>query len=120
MKNILLVLILLLSSQANAQFDSGNWFLGASTSNFNFSSSNNSEKTIDVTFTGFRDTLINDTDSLNLDFLFPYSYKLNQDKQSEFNFNLKTGYFIVKNLMIGVGFGYDNESSLFKTNPRFF
>ena len=52
MKNILLVLILLLSSQANAQFDSGNWFLGASTSNFNFSSSNNSEKTIDVTFTG--------------------------------------------------------------------
>ena len=117
MKNILLVLILLLSSQANAQFDSGNWFLGASTSNFNFSSSNNSEKTIDVTFTGFRDTLINDTDSLNLDFLFPYSYKLNQDKQSEFNFNLKTGYFIVKNLMIGVGFGYDNESSLFKTNP---
>ncbi len=117
MKNILLVLVLLLSSQANAQFDSGNWFLGASTSNFNFSSSNNSEKTIDVTFTGFRDTLINDTDSLNLDFLFPYSYKLNQDKQSEFNFNLKTGYFIVKNLMIGVGFGYDNESSLFKTNP---
>ena len=27
------------------------------------------------------------------------------------------GYFIAKKLMIGVGFGYDNESSLFKTNP---
>ena len=117
MKNIFLVILVLLSSQADAQFDSGNWFIGASSSNINFSSSTNSENTIDVTFTGFRDTLVNDTDSLNLGFLFPYSYKLNQDKQSEFNVNLKMGYFIAKKLMIGVGFGYDNETSLFKTNP---
>ena len=27
------------------------------------------------------------------------------------------GYFIANKLMLGVGFGYDNETSLFKTNP---
>tara|TARA_B100001093_G_C26727957_1_gene970841 strand:- start:365 stop:1249 length:885 start_codon:yes stop_codon:yes gene_type:complete len=117
MKNILLVILVIATTQVNAQFEKGNWFLGASSSNINFSSSTNSENTIDVTFTGFRDTLVNATDSLNLDFLFPYSYKLDQDKQSEFNINLKTGYFVADKLMIGVGFGYDSETSLFKTNP---
>ena len=117
MKNILLVILVIATTQVNAQFEKGNWFLGASSSNINFNSSNNSENTIDVTFTGFRDTLVNDTDSLNLDFLFPYSYKLNQDKQSEFNVNLKMGYFIANKLMLGVGFGYETETSLFKTNP---
>jgi len=117
MKNILLVILVIATTQVNAQFENGNWFLGASSSNINFSSSTNSENTIDVTFTGFRDTLVNATDSLNLDFLFPYSYKLDQDKQSEFNVNLKMGYFIANKLMLGVGFGYDTETSLFKTNP---
>ena len=117
MKNIFLVILVIATTQVNAQFEKGNWFLGASSSNINFSSSNNTENTIDVTFTGFRDTLVNDTDSLNLDFLFPYSYKLDQDKQSEFNVNLKTGYFITNKLMLGVGFGYETETSLFKTNP---
>ena len=117
MKNIFLVILVIATTQVNAQFEKGNWFLGASSSNINFSSSNNTENTIDVTFTGFRDTLVNDTDSLNLDFLFPYSYKLDQDKQSEFNVNLKTGYFIANKLMLGVGFGYETETSLFKTNP---
>ena len=109
--------LVIVSTQVNAQFEKGNWFLGASSSNINFSSSTNSENSIDVTFTGFRDTLVNATDSLNLDFLFPYSYKLDQDKQSEFNVNLKTGYFIANKLMLGVGFGYETETSLFKTNP---
>ena len=117
MKNILLVILVIATTQVNAQFETGKWFLGASSSNINFSSSTNSENTIDVTFTGFRDTLVNATDSLNLDFLFPYSYKLNQDKQSEFNVNLKMGYFVANKLMLGVGFGYDTETSLFKTNP---
>ena len=27
------------------------------------------------------------------------------------------GYFIANKLMLGVGFGYDTETSLFKTNP---
>ena len=27
------------------------------------------------------------------------------------------GYFIANKLMLGVGFGFDNETSLFKTNP---
>jgi len=118
MKNILLVILVIATTQVNAQFEKGNWFLGASSSNINFSSSTNSENTIDVTFTGFRDdTLVNATDSLNLNFLFPYSYKLDQDKQSEFNVNLKMGYFIANKLMIGLGFGFDNETSLFKTNP---
>ena len=116
MKKILLFTLVIVSTQVNAQFEKGNWFLGASSSNINFSSSTNSENSIDVTFTGFRDTLVNATDSLNLDFLFPYSYKLDQDKQSEFNVNLKMGYFIADKLMLGVGFGYDNQSSLFKTN----
>ena len=117
MKNIFLVILVIATTQVNAQFEKGNWFLGASSSNINFSSSNNTENTIDVTYTGFRDTLVNDTDSLNLDFLFPYSYKLDQDKQSEFSVNLKTGYFITNKLMLGVGFGYETETSLFKTNP---
>ena len=116
MKKILLFTLVIASAQVNAQFEKGNWFLGASSSNINFSSSSNSENSINVTFTGFRDTLVNATDSLNLDFLFPYSYNLDQDKQSEFNVNLKMGYFIADKLMLGVGFGYDNESSLFKTN----
>ena len=107
MKNILLVILVIATTQVNAQFEKGNWFLGASSSNINFSSSTNSENTIDVTFTGFKDTLVNATDSLNLDFLFPYSYKLDQDKQSEFNVNLKMGYFIANKLMLGVGFGYE-------------
>ena len=117
MKNILLVILVIASAQVNAQFEKGNWFLGASSSNINFSSSSNSENSINVTFTGFRDTLVNATDSLNLDFLFPYSYKLDQDKKSEFNVNLKTGYFIANKLILGIGFGYDTETSLFKTNP---
>tara|TARA_B100000886_G_scaffold334462_1_gene290018 strand:+ start:1278 stop:2162 length:885 start_codon:yes stop_codon:yes gene_type:complete len=117
MKNILLIILVIATTQVNAQYEKGNWFLGASSSNINFSSSTNSENTIDVTFTGFRDTLVNDTDSLNLDFLFPYSYKLDQDKQSEFNVNLKMGYFIANKLMLGVGLGYETETSLFKTNP---
>ena len=48
--------------------------------------------------------------------LFPYSYKLNEDKKSEFNANFKVGYFVLDKLMIGIGFGYENESSIFKTN----
>jgi len=116
MKNILLVILVIISSHVNAQFEKGNWFLGASSSNINFSSSTNSENTIDVTFTGFRDTLVNETDSLNLGFLFPYTYLLDQDKQSEFNVNFKVGHFIANKLMIGVGFGYDSETSIFKTN----
>ena len=116
MKNILLVLLVIVSTQVNAQFEKGNWFLGASSSNINFSSSTNSENTIDITFTGFRDTLVGDTDSLNLGFLFPYSYQLDQDKQSEFNVSFKVGHYIADKFMVGVGFGYDSETSLFKTN----
>ena len=116
MKNILLIILIIFSSQLNAQFEKGDWFLGASSSNINFNSSTNSENIIDVTFTGFRDTLVNQTDSLNLSFLFPYSYKLNEDKKSEFNANFKVGYFVLDKLMIGIGFGYENESSIFKTN----
>ena len=63
MKNILLVILVIATTQVNAQFEKGNWFLGASSSNINFSSSTNSENTIDVTFTGFKDTLVNATDS---------------------------------------------------------
>ena len=116
MKNTLLIILIIFSSQLNAQFEKGDWFLGASSSNINFNSSTNSENIIDVTFTGFRDTLVNQTDSLNLGFLFPYSYKLNEDKKSEFNANFKVGYFVLDKLMIGIGFGYENESSIFKTN----
>ena len=116
MKNILLIILIIFSSRLNAQFEKGDWFLGASSSNINFNSSTNSENIIDVTFTGFRDTLVNQTDSLNLGFLFPYSYKLNEDKKSEFNANFKVGYFVLDKLMIGIGFGYENESSIFKTN----
>ena len=119
MKNILLVILIILSTQVNAQYEKGNWFLGASSSNINFNSTTNSENTINVTFTGFRsDTLVNDTDSLNLGFLFPYTYKLDQDKQTEFNVNLKFAYYLADKLMVGVGFGYDSETSLFKTNAE--
>lgn len=100
-----------------SQFNKGQWFIGASTNNINFSSSSNSENKIDVVFTGFReDTLVNETDSLNLSFLFPYSYQLDQDKQTEVNINLKGGYFIADQLLLGLGFGFESNSSLFKTN----
>ena len=69
MKNTLLIILIIFSSQLNAQFEKGDWFLGASSSNINFNSSTNSENIIDVTFTGFRDTLVNQTDSLNLGFI---------------------------------------------------
>ena len=52
MKKILLFTLVIVSTQVNAQFEKGNWFLGASSSNINFSSSTNSENSIDVTFTG--------------------------------------------------------------------
>ncbi len=116
MKNVLLIMFFAFSTQLYSQHEKGNWFFGASSSNINFSSSSNSENTIDVTFTGFNDTLVNETDSLNLGFLFPYTYQLDQDKQSEFNVNFKTGYFVADRLMVGLGFGYDSETSLFKTN----
>ena len=116
MKKILLLMLIAYSTQVYSQFDKGQWFIGASTNNISFSSSSNSENKIDVVFTGFNDTLVGDTDSLNLGFLFPYSYQLDQDKQTEVNVNLKGGYFVADQLMIGLGFGFENESSLFKTN----
>lgn len=116
MKKVLLIMFVALSTQLYAQHEKGNWFFGASSSNINFSSSSNSENIINVTFTGFNDTLVNETDSLNLGFLFPYTYQLDQDKQSEFNVNFKTGYFVADKFMIGLGFGFDSETSLFKTN----
>ncbi|MGC6470913.1 MAG: hypothetical protein ACON4E_06555 [Flavobacteriales bacterium] len=116
MKNTLLILFVAISTSLFAQHEKGNWFFGASSSNISFSSNTNSENKIDVTFTGFNDTLVNETDSLNLGFLFPYTYQLNQDKQSEFNINFRTGYFIADQFMFGLGFGYESETSLFKTN----
>ena len=116
MKNTLLIILIIFSSQLNAQFEKGDWFLGASSSNINFNSSTNSENIIDVTFTGFRDTLVNQTDSLNLGFLFPYSYKLNEDKKVNLMLTLKLVISVLDKLMIGIGFGYENESSIFKTN----
>jgi len=116
MKKILLIILIASSSTLFAQFEKGDWFLSASSSNISFNSTTNSDNTIDVIFTGFRDTLVGDTDSLNLGFLFPYSYKLDQDKQSQFNVNFKIGYHLADKFMIGLAFGFDNQSSLFKTN----
>ena len=56
MKKVLLIMFVAFSTQVYSQHEKGNWFFGASSSNINFSSSSNSENTIDVTFTGFRDT----------------------------------------------------------------
>lgn len=116
MKKVFILMMIACSTQVYSQFDKGQWFIGASSNSIGFSSSTNSEHVIDVTFTGFSDTLVNDTDSLNLGFLFPYSYQLDQDKQSEISIHLKGGYFVIDQLMLGLGLGFENESSLFKTN----
>ncbi|MEC8610332.1 MAG: hypothetical protein VXY06_01120 [Bacteroidota bacterium] len=116
MKKIILLMLITYSTQVYSQFDKGQWYIGASTNNISFSSSSNSENKLDVVFTGFSDTLVNETDSLNLAFLFPYSYQLDQDKLTEININLKGGYFVADQFMLGLGFGFENESSVFKTN----
>jgi hypothetical protein len=116
MKKILFIVFIASSSTLFAQYEKGDWFLNASSSNISFNSTSNTDHTIDVIFTGFRDTLVGDTDSLNLGFLFPYSYKLDQDKQSQFNVNFRIGYHLADKFMFGLAFGYDNETSLFKTN----
>lgn len=102
-------------STAIAQNDKGNWFIGASSSSFGFNSNTGSERTIDVSFTGFKDTLVSDTDSMNLGFLFPYTYQLEQDKNSQIDLNFRTGYFVADNFLIGLGLGYASENSIFKT-----
>ena len=116
MKNIGLIIAILISLSSFAQHKKGSWYLGASSTNLGFNSSTGSERTIDVTFTGFSDTLVGATDSLNLDFLFPYTYNLVEDKSTEIDFNFRTGYFIEKNFQAGIGFGYHSHSTSFKTS----
>ena len=58
------------STQVYSQFDKGQWFIGASPTTLALVQAVFENK-IDVVFTGFNDTLVGDTDSLNLGFLFP-------------------------------------------------
>lgn len=115
MKKILLISAIILSFSTFAQQEKGNWYLGASSSSLGFTSSSGTENTIDVTFTGFSDTLVSATDSLNLGFLFPYTYNLVEDKATDIDFTFRLGYFIDKNFQAGLGFGYISKSTLFRT-----
>ena len=115
MKKILLVLAISVCQITFAQNDKGNWFIGASSSSFGFNSNTGSEQTIDVSFTEFKDTLVADTDSLNLAFLFPYTFQIEQDKNSQIDFNIRTGYFVANNFLLGLGVGFSNENMVFKT-----
>lgn len=115
MKKVLLIIAIAFCSTAIAQNDKGNWFIGASSSSFEFNSNTGSDRTIDVSFTGFKDTLVADTDSLNLGFLFPYTYELEQDQNSEIDLNLRSGYFVADNFLIGLGLGYASQNTIFKT-----
>ena len=115
MKNILLISAIILSFSTFAQQEKGNWYLGASSSTLGFTSSTGSENTIDVTFTGFNDTLVSATDSLNLGFLFPYTYNLVENKSTDIDFSFRTGYFISNNFQAGLGFGFTSRSSVFRT-----
>lgn len=115
MKKILLISAIILSYSSFAQQEKGNWYLGASSSTLGFTSSSGSENKIDVTFTGFNDTLVSITDSLNLGFLFPYTYNLVEDKATDIDFSFRTGYFISNNFQAGLGFGYTSSSTVFRT-----
>jgi hypothetical protein len=118
MKKVLIIATIFLSLNTFAQHKKSSWFLSASSSSLGFTSQSGSERSIDVTFTGFRtDTLVGATDSLNLGFLFPYNYKLIEDKTTELDFSFRTGYFIDKNFQAGLGFGYQSNSTVFKTGP---
>jgi hypothetical protein len=115
MKKILFIAALTLSINSFAQQEKGDWFLGASSSSLGFTSSNGSENTIDASFTGFNDTLVTATDSLNLGFLFPYTFQLVEDNATNFDFSFRTGYFIVDNFQAGLGFGYSSRGTSFTT-----
>ncbi len=115
MKKILLVLTISVCQIAFAQNDKGNWFIGASSSSFGFNSNTGLERTIDVSFTDFKDTLVADTDILNLAFLFPYTFQIQQDKNSLIDFNARAGYFVADNFLLGLGAGFSNENTVFKT-----
>jgi hypothetical protein len=115
MKKILFISALILSFNSFAQQEKGDWYLGASSSTLGFTSSNGSENIIDATFTGFNDTLVTATDSLNLGFLFPYTYNLVEDKATDIDFSFRTGYFIDKNFQAGLGFGFTSRSTVFRT-----
>jgi hypothetical protein len=115
MKIILIIAISVLSLNSFAQQEKGNWYLGASSSSLGFTSSNGSENTIDATFTGFNDTLVSATDSLNLGFLFPYTYQLIEDKATDIDFSFRTGYFIDDNFQAGLAFGYVSSNTSFRT-----
>lgn len=116
MKNLFVAVFMIFTTVAHAQQDKGSWYIGASSTSLGFDSKTNSENTIDVSFSGFKDTLNSITDSLNLAHVFPYSYELSQDSESKFDINLKGGYFLSDNFMFGLGFGYSSHSTLFKTN----
>lgn len=115
MKKILVLLSLAVCTTAMAQHDKGSWFIGASSSSLGFNSNTGSERTIDVNFTGFKDTLVAENEFLNLASVFPYTYQVEQDKNSQLDINFRLGYTLADNFVFGVGFGYDNETSLFKT-----
>jgi hypothetical protein len=98
-----------------AQHDKGTWFVGASSSSLGFNSNTGSERNINVNFTGFQDTLVAENEFLNLASVFPYTYQVEQDKNSQLDLNFRLGYTLVNNFVFGIGFGYDNETNLFKT-----
>ena len=98
-----------------AQHDKGTWFVGASSSSLGFNSNTGSERNINVNFTGFQDTLVAENEFLNLASVFPYTYQVEQDKNSQLDLNFRLGYTLANNFVFGIGFGYDNETNLFKT-----
>lgn len=118
MKTILTILSLVICTSSIAQHNKGNWLIGASSSNLGFNSNTGSERKIDIKFTEFQDTLIAENNFINLASEFPYSYEIKEDQNSELNLNFHIGYTILDNFVFGLGFGYDNQTSLFKNNPN--
>lgn len=116
MKRILIILAAALSTTAFAQHDKGNWFINASSSGFQYDSNTGSGRTIDIAFTEFKDTLVSESEFLNLSAVFPYDYKIDQDKNTNMDLNLRFGYTLADDFVFGLGLGYSSQSVLFKTN----
>jgi hypothetical protein len=117
MKKIIFIISgLLLGSSVMAQHAEGDWMIGVSSSSLGFNSNTGTEETLDVSFDGFRtDTLVGITDSFNLQFLYPYKPKLENDKKSELDINVHLAYFVSSKFAIGLRGGYMNQTAVYKT-----
>lgn len=118
MKKILIVLAVALSTTAYAQHDKGEWMLGVSSSNLGFTSNSGNSSVTNVEYTGWRtDTLQLETALYTMSSVFPYTHNIQEDKNSQINFNIHLGYFLADQFAMGIKGGFINESSLLKSSP---